>query len=158
MNINQNLDISDRNQFAIDDCQSMIDWYDKKKRIPRNLFYVFQISAIVFSAITPILILWGELPKVIQALPAALVSIAVGLNAVFKWRENWALRAHTAESLKRELMKFSARASQKYNLNLSEQEVLDNFVDTIDVLTMSEVTEWKNTQIQMSEAQKGLNK
>lgn len=158
MDLNDTSSINERKQIAIDDCQTMIAWYDRKKRIPRNLFYVFQVSAIVLSAITPILILWSELPKAIQALPAALVSIAVGLNAVFKWRETWALRAHTAEALKRELMKYRARASQKYNQNFSEQEALDNFVDTIDTLTMNEVTEWKNIQIQVSETQKGLNK
>ena len=151
-------DISNRKQVAIDDCQTMIDWYDREKKNPRILFYSFQIIAVVFSAMTPIFILWDALPKAIQALPAALVSIAVALNAVFKWRENWALRAYTAEALKRELMKYRARASQKYNQNLNEQEALDNFVDTINTLTMNEVTEWKNIQTQISETQKGLNK
>jgi len=151
-------DISNRKQFAIDDCQTMITWYDKEKKNPRILFYSFQIIAIVFSAMTPIFILWDQLPKAVQALPAALVSIAVALNAVFKWRENWALRAHTAEALKRELMKYRARASHKYSQSLSEQEALDNFVDAIDTLTMNEVTEWKKIQTQISETQKGLNK
>jgi hypothetical protein len=77
---------------------------------------------------------------------------------VFKWRENWALRAHTAEALKRELMKYRTRTSQKYNHTIDEQQALDNFVDTIDTLTMNEVTEWRNTQTQISETQKGLNK
>ena len=134
MNTSENSDIENRKQVAIDDCQKMIAWYDRKKRIPRNLFYIFQVSAIVLSALTPILILWSELPKAVQALPAALVSIAVGLNAIFKWRENWVLRSYTAESLKRELMKYRARASEKYNTKLNHQQALDNFVDAIDTL------------------------
>ena len=148
------LDFRERNQVALDDCNRMIAWYDRKKRIPRNLFYVFQVGAIVLSAIIPILILWDELPKAIQALPAALVSIAVGLNAVFKWRDNWATRAHTAEALKRELMKFQSRTSARYSLSLNAQQALENFVESIDSLTMNEVSEWKNMQIQAAETSK----
>lgn len=148
--------INERKQVAIDDCKKMISWYDRKKRISRRLFYLFQVSAIVLSALTPIFILWSELPKAIQALPAALVSISVGLSAIFKWRENWAIRAYTSEALKRELMKYQARASKKYNETLSEQEVLDTFVETIDTLTMSEVSEWKDMQFQATKGQKSL--
>ena len=53
---------------------------------------------------------------------------------------------------KRELMKYKARASKKYNQNLNEQEALDNFVDTIDVLTMNEVSEWKELQVQVAKS------
>ena len=103
------------------------------------------------------MILIEDTPKFIQALPAALVSIAVGMIAVFKWRENWALRAFTAEALKRELMKFQSRSSKKYHSTLDDQEALDNFVEVIDVLTMNEVSEWKNIQFQSSKTQKKLN-
>lgn len=64
---------------------------------------------------------------------------------------------HTTEALKIELMKYKAHASKKYNQNLDEQEALDNFVDTIDSLTMNEVSEWRNSQIQTSDSQKSIN-
>jgi len=141
-------DIRIRWQIAIDDCQLMIDWYEKNKRVPRRFYYGSQVATIVLGAITPVLILWTDLPKPFQALPAALASIAAGLGAVFRWRENWVLRAQTSEALKRELAKFRARASQSYRYDLDGQQVLDNFVNRVESLSMSELAEWRTLQLQ----------
>jgi hypothetical protein len=141
-------DITSRRNVAIDDCQLMINWYEKNKRIPRRFYYTSQTSIIVLTALTPVLILWTDLPKPFQALPAALASIAAGLSAVFRWRENWVLRAHTSEALKRELVKFKARASENYSAALDQQKALDNFVNRIENLSMNEVSEWRVLQLQ----------
>ncbi|MDQ3743965.1 MAG: DUF4231 domain-containing protein [Acidobacteriota bacterium] len=141
-------DVRARRQLAVEDCQKMIDWYEKNKRIPRRLYYTSQTATIVFSALTPVLILWTEMPKALQALPAALASIAAALAAVYRWRENWVLRAHTSEALKRELVKFRARASEHYRAGLDDQTALDNFVSRVESLAMGEVSEWRLLQLQ----------
>lgn len=143
-------DVRERRHLAVEDCQTMIEWYEKNKRIPRRLYYVSQTATIVLSALTPVLILWSELPKAAQALPAALAGIAAGLNAVYRWRENWVLRAHTSEALKRELVKFRARASEHYRAELGEQQALDNFVGRVEAITMGELSEWRVLQLQSS--------
>ena len=137
-----------RKQVVLDDCKTMIAWYDKNKRTARIFFYVSQVCTIVLSALSPILILWNEVPKPIQALPAAIASIAAALSAVFRWRENWVLRAHTSEALKRELVKFKARASEAYRADLDDQKVLDNFVTNIESLSMKELSEWRVLQLE----------
>jgi hypothetical protein len=61
---NDNIKI--RQQVALDDCQNMIAWYEKNKRTARTFFYVSQVCTIVLSALTPVLILWSEIPKPLQ--------------------------------------------------------------------------------------------
>jgi hypothetical protein len=100
------------------------------------------------SALTPVLILWSEIPKPLQALPAGIASIAAALSAVFRWRENWVLRAHTSEALKRELVKFKARASEAYQVDIEDQKALNNFVTRIESLSMNELSEWRILQLQ----------
>jgi len=141
-------DFSERKQIAIDDCQGLVEWYERNKRTPRILFYLSQVSTIVLGALTPVLILWSEVPKPVQALPAALASVAASLNAVFRWRENWAVRAYTSEALKRELVKFKSRATEEYYASLDDQKALSNFVNRIEQLSMNEVSEWRNLQPQ----------
>jgi hypothetical protein len=147
MSLSEN-DIKMRQKVALDDCQTMIAWYDKNKRTARTFFYVSQICTIVLSALTPVLILWSEVPKPLQALPAAIASIAAALNAVFRWRENWVLRAHASEALRRELVKYKARVSEKYQADLADQTALNNFVTCIESLSMNELSEWRVLQLQ----------
>ena len=141
-------EMNDRRRMALDDCQTMIKWYDTSKRTVRNLFFVSQVCIIVFSALTPVLILWSDLPKPLQALPAALASICAALNAVFRWRENWVLRAHTSEALKRELLKFKTRASDEYSADIDDQQALNNFVTRVESVSMNELSEWRVLQLQ----------
>jgi hypothetical protein len=141
-------DLDQRRQLALDDCQLMITWYDKNKRTVRTLFYISQVCIIVLSALTPVLILWSNLPKPLQALPAAVASVCAALNAVFRWRENWVLRAHASEALKRELLKFKTRTSEEYRADLDDQQALANFVARVESLSMNELSEWRVLQMQ----------
>jgi hypothetical protein len=92
--------------------------------------------------------LWSDVPKALQALPAAFASVAASLNAVFRWRENWSLRSHTCEALKRELLKFRSRASEEYDAGLDDQKALSNFVKRVEQLSMNELSEWRALQSQ----------
>lgn len=135
-------DLEVRTSTAIARCQEQIQWYEKQKGRQRALYYTFQSLVVVLSGITPILILWTGLPKPIQALPAALGSIAAGLAGSFHWLEGWTRFAIADESLKSELAKFRARASESYSTKVSDEQALENFVTRVEAIVLAETTRW----------------
>src|SRR2546428_6851577 len=100
-----------RQEMVLNECQSSINWYQKRKTLPRVLYQASQMSIIVLGALTPVLILITDLPKWAQALPAAVASMAAGLGSMFHWQENWVRRASTLEALRAELLKYKTRTS-----------------------------------------------
>ena len=138
----QNLDTSPRG-LALTQCQQHINWYDKAKDRQRIAYQSFQVAAIVLSGLTPILILWSDLSKVLQALPAALAAIAIGLLGIFQWRANYVRFSYVCEALKSERLKFETRTTADYDMKLDEHEALGNFVTRMEALVMSEVTDWR---------------
>ncbi|HKP52301.1 MAG TPA: DUF4231 domain-containing protein [Chloroflexia bacterium] len=132
---------------AIKYCKDLIDWYERVKRQDRFFHVISQSAVIMLSAITPVLILWTELPKVIQALPAAIVAIIIGLSGIFQWRDNYVRNAYTAEKLKLEQLKFQTRTTKDYSVNIDERMALDNFVSRVEALTTREVSEWRRLML-----------
>ncbi len=53
-----------------------------------------------------LLILWSDLPKAVQALPAALAAVAAGLVGIVRWPHNKTRFSFTAEALKSEHVKW----------------------------------------------------
>jgi Protein of unknown function (DUF4231) len=135
-----------RKETILAECQSSIEWYRKRKTVPRILYQGSQMSIIVLGALTPVLILVTDLPKWAQALPAAVASMAAGLSSVFHWQENWVRRASTLEALRAELLKYKTRTSSAYSSNLDEQSALDNFVTSVLNLTLNELASWRDLQ------------
>ena len=95
-----------REQVALRRCEEQIRWYDRYSKREWRLFTLFQSAAIALAAATPVLILWSSVPKAVQALPAALASIAAGLVGTFRWLQNKTRFAFTAEALKSERILF----------------------------------------------------
>ena len=121
----------------------MITWYEKVKRQHRVAYQISQVAAVVLSGLTPVLILWSDLPKPIQALPAALAAIAAGLNGIFQWKEGYVRFAYTGEALKSELLKFKTQTTKDYRASLEEQRALENFVARVEFLLLNEVSDWR---------------
>lgn len=78
-----------RNIKAMEACQASIRWFAKTKRMSKRLYVASQLSTIILSTLTTVLILVGTLPKWAQALPAALAAIYASLSTVFQWKDNW---------------------------------------------------------------------
>ena len=129
--------------LALDRCEKLIDWYDKTKRLQRIAYQGFEVAAIVLSGLTPILILWSNLCEVLQALPAALAGIAIGLLGIFQWRANYVRFGYVCEALKSEKLKFETRTTADYDTKLDEHKALGHFVTRMEALVMSEVTDWR---------------
>ena len=140
-------DAADRRNQALEWCQIQINWYDKAMRQSKRAHYVFQIATVVLSGLTPVLVLWSDLPKIWQALPAALVTIVVGLSNAFHWRENWIRFAYTMEALKSEKIKFQTRAGS-YGTSLSDNTAISRFVDRVESLHMGEVADWRTALVE----------
>ena len=130
-----------RRTQALNWCQQQIDWFEKSKRNSSTADRIAQVIIIVMSSLTPILILWSYLPKVLQALPAALITVTVGLSQAFHWRENHIRYAQTGEALQSERIKFLTRAGS-YRTNVSENTAIRRFVERIESLHMSEIEGW----------------
>ena len=130
-------------QQALQRCDALIQAYQRLKRNSRIRYQTAQILAIVFSGLTPVLILWTDLPKPLQALPAALAAIAAGLNGVFQWKENYIRFAFTVEAIQSERVKFKTRTTREYAAKLAEHEALENFVTRVETLVLREVSDWR---------------
>src|SRR5262249_48061094 len=110
-------------------------------------------SAIVLSAITPVLILWqpgGPTNPIVQAAPAALAALIAALGTQYRWREDWIRFAVAAETLRSEKSKFERRTTKDYSLSLSDSAAFDNFVFRVESLAISEVSEWRNQLVHKS--------
>lgn len=132
-----------RQQSALNRCQKLIDHYDKLRSYNRVLNQGCLIITIVFSGLTPILILWTELPKPLQALPAALASTAAVSNSIFNFRDKYVIFADTSEALKSERAKFETRTTKEYGTDLTDQKALDNFVNCVESLVIKERDRWR---------------
>lgn len=124
-------------------CQAQIDWYSQHSKLEWRLFVLFQTAAIALAAATPVLVLWSSLPKAVQALPAALASVAAALVGTFHWLQNKTRFAYTAEALKSERVLFETRTPPRYGVEVEEDQALAAFVTRIEELTMGEVAEWR---------------
>jgi hypothetical protein len=83
---------------ALEYCNKHIEWYEKHKARQRIAFQLSQIAIVLLSGITPVLILVGDLPPVVQALPPALVTMIVGLSGIFQWKENYQICTHSSST------------------------------------------------------------
>lgn len=128
---------------AMERCDDQIGWYDRYSKREWRLFIVFQTATIALAGATPVLILWSSVPKAVQALPAALASVAAGLVGTFRWLQNKTRFAYTAEALKSERVLFDTRTPPRYGLDLTDDDALAAFVARIEEITMTEVAEWR---------------
>src|SRR5215207_3499810 len=91
-----------REERAIARCKHEIGWYERQKRNKRWLYWIFQNAVIVLTALTPILILWANVPAVestgwpwldehkpsalLTAVPAALAAMLAAIMSSYQWR------------------------------------------------------------------------
>ena len=135
--------LDSRNEAALRRCNEQIGWYEKYSKREWLLFVVFQSAAVLLAAMTPVLILWSSVPKAVQALPAALASVAAGLVGTFRWLQNKTRFAYAAEALKSERVLYTTRTPPHYGPELTDDAALAAFVVRIEEISMTEVSEWR---------------
>jgi uncharacterized protein DUF4231 len=112
---------------------------------------------VLLGAATPVLILWSTLPKAVQALPAALASVAASLVGTFRWLQNKARYSYTAEALKSERVLFATRTPPNYGLDRDDDEALATFVSRIEQVAMTEVSDWRTEVVQVRPSDSGTS-
>lgn len=116
--------------------QKAVEWYDTKSIWNKGVYYVFQISIIVVSSITPILALL-EL-KWPTTIAASFVAIGTGIIKFMKLEENWISYRTICETLKKEPYLMQAELSD-YALCDDKNKL---FVDRVESLISREHTLW----------------
>ncbi len=116
-----------------------INWYDKKANWNRKAYHIFQWIAIVFSALTPILVIISDgYIRWITVGIAAIVAIVTSALKTFKYQENWISYRTTSETLKKEIHFYKA-GIRGYE-NVDDKEAV--FVDRVESLISRENTMW----------------
>jgi hypothetical protein len=107
-------------QKALQYSQDLIDDYKKVRNVSRNLYYFLQISTVILSGVTPILVLVDKLEagqawlKWLPVICPAVASIVASIVTSFPFQKN-SLAANTAvELLEAEQEKFILGVTQAY--------------------------------------------
>lgn len=105
-------------------------------------YFLSQFAAVVFSGITPILILMDNIPKPIQAIPPAIASISAGLS-VYNWRLSSVRSRRALNLLENERLNFELRIGTCYNHSLSDEVALENFRKNVMQVQNQVLDEWE---------------
>lgn len=116
-----------------------INWYDERANWNHRAYQIFQWTAIVFSALTPILVIISDgYIRWITVGIAAIVAIVTSALKTFKYQENWLNYRTTSETLKKEIHFYKA-GIHGYE-NVDDKEAL--FVERVESLISRENTLW----------------
>jgi len=133
-----------RERTAKRECQKNLRWYRFHGLLALFCYRSLQTTAIVLSALTAVLVLATDLPKWVQALPAAFGALAVSLSAVYQWREDCVRWLATAQVLRSELHDYDTCHPELYSRKLSADERLDRFVVRTQQIVRDETRQWQN--------------
>lgn len=148
---------------AIQYCQDLIDDYKATRRITRNVYYIFQISTIVFSGITPILVLLDRVDiniswiKWLPIIFPAIASIVSSLSTSFPFQEKWLAANATVEMLEAEQEKFILGVTQAYRFSdiageaerkLKVQESVEKFVNQVNTIHLKQIQLPSESEVQ----------
>ena len=136
-------DFEIREKKALGHYDFLVDWYDRHKMLNKVAYGISYTVSISFSGLTPVLVLWSNLPEPIKALPAALAAISTGLNGIFQFHEHYKLFAWASMQFTQEKSKYLSRASESYK-DMNEDEALSNFIENIDDIIQVETSTWLN--------------
>lgn len=116
-----------------------VNWYDRKANLNHRAYQIFQWTAIILSAFTPILIVVGDGPiRWFAVVIAVFVAISTAALKVFKYQENWISYRTTCETLKKEYYFYEADI-HGYE-GVEDKEAL--FVERVESLISRENTLW----------------
>lgn len=97
---------------ALQYCQDLVQDYKKTRNLARNLYYFLQISTVILSGVTPILVLVDKLEtgqpllKWLPVICPAVASIVASIVTSFPFQKNWIAANTTVELLEAEQEKF----------------------------------------------------
>lgn len=141
--------------------QELIEDYKKTRSVARNLYYSLQLATILFSGITPILVLLDKLQTAdswarwLPVIFPAIASIVASIVTSFPFQETWISANATVELLEAEQEKFVLGVTQPYayplgqtgdSLQQKANQAIDGFINTINGIHLKRVQESSNAQ------------
>jgi hypothetical protein len=100
----------DPTRYMLERVDFKIDLYQKLSRQQKNRYYVVSALAIILAAIVPVAVNVFVANTLIPTLLSLLVTILVGLEKLFLFREHWKNYDLAEESLRKEKYLFQAMA------------------------------------------------
>lgn len=133
----------DFEKYLNDRYSKQIEWYDKKASYNRRVYQSLQAFVVIFSVITPILIMVGqEWLRWLAVISSAMVAIGASFLKIFKYHENWVNYRTTRETLRKETHYYDAKL---FGYKEAEDpEAL--FVERVEAVISRENTLWVYVQ------------
>jgi hypothetical protein len=141
---------------ALKYCQELIEDYKKTRNTSRNIYYASQIATIIFSGVTPILVLVDKLEagvpwlKWLPVICPAIASIVASIVTSFPFQETWNAANTTVELLEAEQENFILGVSSAYrSYDLAEdsqrqqkaQQAIENFITQVNNIHLKQLQE-----------------
>ena len=138
---------------AVQYSQELIDDYKQVRRNSRNIYYTFQISTIILSGVTPILVLLDKVDvnipwiKWMPVIFPAIASIVTSLATSFPFQENWVAANRAVELLEAEQEKFILGVTPSYRFfDLADeaerkqkvQESVESFIGKVNQIHLKQ--------------------
>jgi len=151
---------------ALEYCQELISDYKKTRNLSRNLYYILQISTVILSGITPILVLADKIEsnqswlKWLPVICPALASIVASIVTSFPFQKNAVVANTIIELLEAEQEKFILGISPAYRCyDIEEEDEQQQRISEAVELFINQVNNIHLQQVQQaSEQQKDKKK
>lgn len=146
---------------ALQYSQELIDDYKKIRGSSRSIYYTLQLATVVFSGITPILVLVDKLDvgiswfKWLPVIFPAVASIVASVVTSFPFQENSVAANTTVELLEAEQEKFVLGVTESYRCYDIEDEsqrqnkakqAIENFIIQVNNIHLNQVQELSKTK------------
>jgi ABC-type sugar transport system permease subunit len=142
---------------ALEYCQELIDDYKSSRNLARTLYYVLQISTVVLSGVTPILVLVDKLEagqswlKWLPVICPAVASIVASIVTSFPFQKNWMAANKAVELLEAEQEKFILGISPAYRCyDIPEEDKQQQRVSQAIELFINQVNNIHLQQVQQN--------
>jgi hypothetical protein len=135
-----------KRKYADENYEDLRSFYQGETVKYASWYTTLAVTTLVGASLTPLLLLidfpekssWS---KFVQAFPSAIGGLAAGLNAAFRYRQQWAQNYMTLSALMNESQRFRCRTSPEYDKD--ENLAIDRFQNRMSEITMAEVAGWK---------------
>lgn len=160
-NLSENNPLTPVREKALQYCQELIEDYKDNRRNSRNIYYSLQLATVVFSGVTPILVLVDKLEaglvwfKWLPVIFPAIASIVASIVTSFPFQENWISANTTVELLEAEQEKFILGVTQPYRCydvdddsqrQQKAKQAIENFITQVNTIHLKQVQAGSETK------------
>ncbi|MFM7365792.1 MAG: DUF4231 domain-containing protein [Cuspidothrix sp.] len=155
---------------ALEYCQELINDYKSSRNLARTLYYVLQISTVILSGVTPILVLVDKLEtgqpwlKWLPVICPAVASIVASIVTSFPFQKNWVAANKAVELLEAEQEKFILGITPAYRCyNISEEgrqqqkvsQAIEQFITQVNNIHLQQIQQNSETEQENKDKQEG---